>query len=204
MTQDKRQLTGALSLLGEVLDSRGLSFDLAVVGGGALLLQQLIRRPTLDLDAVARIERGAWLTAKPLPEALVQAVRDVADALGLPREPRDDKDWLNGGPTFLRELGLPDGFSERTTVLHFGPLTVRVASRLDLICLKLWAATDSQRGTRRIVDLADLRELAPTHDELRQAAAWCAGKDGRADFVAAELAPVLRALGLVPTEIIDG
>jgi len=88
-----RQILSLISL-----EHRGLSFDLVVVGGGALLLQNLIRRPTLDLDAIARVEAGEWLTAKPLPEPLVQAIRDVADAMGLSREPQDEKDWLNGGP----------------------------------------------------------------------------------------------------------
>jgi hypothetical protein len=109
--EDGDQLTRALDLLGEILQKRGLAFDLVVIGGGALLLQDLIRRPTLDLDAIARVEAGKWLTAKPLPAPLVDAIREVADALGLAREPRDDKDWLNGGPTILRDFGLPDGFA---------------------------------------------------------------------------------------------
>jgi hypothetical protein len=37
---------------------------------------------------------------------LVQAIRDVADALGLQRKPCDDKDWLNGGPTLTHGSGL--------------------------------------------------------------------------------------------------
>lgn len=61
----------------------------------------------------------------------------------------------------------------------FGPLTIRVASRQDLITLKLWAATDVRLGQRREVDVLDLRELAPTTDELRAAAYWCTLKDGR-------------------------
>lgn len=167
-----------------------------MIGGGALLLQQLIRRPTLDLDAVARVEGQEWVTAKPLPDELVQAIRDVADALGLPREPRDEKDWLNGGPSFLRSLGLPEGFEQRATLRRFGSLTIRVAARQDLVSLKLWAATDGSRGPRRAVDIADLRELRPTAEELRKAVEWCALKDGRPDFATTELAPVLDVLGL--------
>jgi hypothetical protein len=200
---DGEQLTQALRLLGDVLQQRGHSFDLAVVGGGALLLQGLVRRPTLDLDAVARIEGEKWLTARPLPSLLVQAIRDVADALGLQREPRDDKDWLNGGPTVLLDLGLPDGFAERTAIRRFGGLTLRVASRQDLLTLKLWAATDARRGPRRAVDLLDLRELAPTVEELRVAARWCVRKDGRADAAAVDLAPVIEALGFSRMEVLD-
>ena len=77
--QDSHTLTQALRLLGELLAHRGLSFDLVVIGGGALLLQDLIHRPTLDLDAIARIEDGRWVCAKPFPEPLVIAIRDVAD-----------------------------------------------------------------------------------------------------------------------------
>jgi hypothetical protein len=200
---DTGELTAALRLLGELLADRGLTFDLVVIGGGALLLQDLVRRPTLDLDAVARIEDGVWVSAKPLPPELVTAVREVADALGLEREPRSDRDWLNGGPTKLRSLGLPDGFELRLSVLHFGPLTIRVASRSDLVTLKLWAATDSARGARRSVDVQDLRELRPSLDELRSAARWCVRKDGRSDFALLELTPVLQALGHTLGEVLD-
>lgn len=201
--QDHEQLTQALGLLGDLLRERGLSFDLVVIGGGALLLQNLIRRPTLDLDAVARVENDAWVTANPLPAPLIQAVRDVADALDLPREPRDEKDWLNSGPAFLQNLGLPEGFAERLAILRFGPLTIRVAARQDLVCLKLWAATDASRGPRRAVDIADLRALRPTQSELRDAVAWCTLKDGRPDFASLELAPLLEALGTSMQEVLD-
>jgi hypothetical protein len=201
---DDSQITAALTLLGDVLEERGLAFDLVVIGGGALLLQQLIRRPTLDLDVVARIERDAWLTSKPLPAPLVAAIRDVAEALDLPREPRDDKDWLNGGPSFLRNLGLPAGFEGRASTRRFGPLTIRVAAREDLIALKLWAATDPRRGQRRAVDVHDLQELHPTGAELRAAVRWCRQKDGRPDFVTIDLAPAITALGFSVAEVADG
>lgn len=200
---DGDQLTHALKVLGEVLEERGLAFDLAVIGGGALLLQNLVRRPTLDLDAVARVDGGRWVAAKPLPLALVQAIREVADGLGLEREPRDEKDWLNAGPSKLLDLGLPSGFAERATIRRFGPLTIRVASRQDLVTLKLWAATDLQRGQRREIDILDLRQLAPSTVELRTAARWCTLKDGRPDFAATELAPVLAALGTALSELVD-
>ena len=172
-----------------------MSFDLLVIGGGALLLRDLITRPTMDLDAMARLEDGKVLAAKPLPDALVEAIRDVADTLGLQREPKDDKDWLNAGPTFLLTLGLPDGFEQRAEVRKFHNLTLRIGSRQDLITLKLWAATDIRRGARRAVDVDDLVELAPTDGELRAALAWCALKDGRDGFIEQEARPVLAQLG---------
>lgn len=201
---DTEQLVEALQLLGDVLDQRGLAYDLVVIGGGALLLQNLVQRPTLDLDAVARVEGEKWVAAKPLPGALVQAIRDVADALGLELEPRDEKDWLNGGPSALRNLSLPAGFAERVTVRRFGPLTIRIASRQDLIALKLWVATDSGRGHRRAVDIGDLLELAPALAELREAARWCIQKDGRVEFAARDLGPVFVKLNFSPSEVLDG
>jgi hypothetical protein len=107
----KDELLDALETLGELLNGRGHRFEIVVIGGGALLLRDAIARPTQDLDVVARIEGARWKKAQPLPDALVEAIRDVAAALDLPRVPRDDKDWLNAGPSFLFELGLPDYFA---------------------------------------------------------------------------------------------
>ncbi len=102
----------------------------------------------------------------------------------------------------LRDLGLPPGFAQRTTKRQFGSLTIRVASRQDLITLKLWAASDSGRGARRAVDISDLRALGVTTAELKIAARWCIQKDGRAEFATTDLAPVITALGFDPTEVI--
>ncbi len=187
------ELRRALGLLGELLERRGHSFDLVVIGGGALLLQNLIGRPTLDLDTVARVAGEKWVPAKPLPNELVRAIRDVAVTLGLQRQPDDD--WLNGDSTVLIDTGLPKGFADRAMAIQFGSLTIRVAARPDLICLKLWAATDTARGARRNVDIADLKELDPTIDELRQAVRWCCEKDGRNDFADRELSPIIEKLG---------
>ncbi len=201
MNHDK--LTQALKMLGEILENRNQRFDLVVIGGGALLLQDLIQRPTLDLDAVALVAAGKWVSSKPLPEKFLEAVRDVAEAFGLPYEPRHEKDWINGGPSMLLKLGLPEGFEERAQLHHFGALTLRVASRIDLIFLKLWSATSPNRGRRRDVDVQDIRAMKPTHDEILRAVSWCAIKDGRSDFVALDAAPVLRSLGFEPSEFFD-
>ena len=77
-------LEAALATLGEVLADREVSFDLALIGGGALLLLGAIERPTKDLDIVARVEAGDLVQATPLPPILMEAVSDVAGALGLP------------------------------------------------------------------------------------------------------------------------
>jgi len=94
-------LREALTVLGEILNDRGLAHDIVVVGGGALLLSGHIDRPTKDLDVVARVENDKWTLAEPMPADLVEAVKDVAAALDLA------PDWLNAGPTSLLEGGLP-------------------------------------------------------------------------------------------------
>ncbi len=84
-------------MLGELLAQRGLHYDLAIVGGAALLLQDIMFRPTLDMDVVALIsEENRWHKARPFPEDQVAAIRDVAETLDLPRYPRDDKQLLIG------------------------------------------------------------------------------------------------------------
>src|SRR3990172_4893167 len=59
-------LREALTVLGEILNDRGLAHDIVVVGGGALLLSGHIDRPTKDLDVVARVENDKWTLAEPI------------------------------------------------------------------------------------------------------------------------------------------
>lgn len=198
----KEQLIEALETLGELLESRGIELDLVLIGGGALLLRDLISRPTQDMDIVAIVYRGRFrVVRKPLPDPVVRAIREVGTALDLPHAPRDDKDWLNPGPSFLLKLGLPPGFRTRVETRTFGSLTVRIAARIDLISLKLWAATDASRGARRTVDIDDLKTLSPALPELRTAVAWCKRKDGRTEYFATDVIPVLAQLGVDPAEV---
>jgi hypothetical protein len=163
----------ALDTLGTLLVDRGLAYEIVVVGGGGLLLLGLIRRPTKDLDALALVENGEYVLAKPLPDALVEAIADVAAVQGL------DDTWLNPGPTNQLKQGLPEGFSERTTRHVFGGLVVNLANRVDQIHLKLYAAVDNDPKSKHVQDLID---LAPTGDELRVAAAWVKQQDAGAEF----------------------
>ena len=173
---DQEKLQQALSALGDVLAFRGASAELAVVGGSGLLLLGVVRRATQDVDVVAVVKHGELLRAEPLPSVLGQAARDTALALDLP------EDWLNPGPTELLRFGLPSGFLERAHVLRFGALILHVASRLDQIHFKLFAAVD--QGPRR-KHMADLRTLAPQRHELIQAARWCSTQDPSQGFDAA-------------------
>ena len=51
---DPLGLDSILVALGALLESRGHRFELAVVGGGSLVLLDLARRATRDLAVVAR------------------------------------------------------------------------------------------------------------------------------------------------------
>lgn len=168
MALNRPLLEEALDALGAVLAQRGLEYELAAVGGSSLILLGLISRSTQDLDIVAMVEGGAYVSAEPLPAPLVEAAGDVADILGLPAN------WINPGPTELLGLGLPIGFAERSETRRFGALTLHVASRLDQIHLKLYAAVDQGPRSKHV---SDLRALAPTHAELLQAARWARTHD---------------------------
>jgi hypothetical protein len=160
---DPRVLDDALHALGAVLAARGASFEIVSVGGSSLLLLGLTSRATRDLDVVALIRDGQYVAAEPLPEALVEAARDVGDALGL------GESWLNAGPADLLTFGLPSGFEARAERRTYGSLVLHIASRLDQIHLKLYASVDQGPRSKHV---ADLGLLAPTHDELVTAARW--------------------------------
>ena len=179
-------LEDALRVLGEVLEDRGLQLDLVLIGGGALLLSRAMDRPTMDLDVVARVEEGRLVRAEPFPEALRKAVEDVAGALAL------STDWLNPGPAALVDLGLPEGFLDRTSVRTCGALTIRLAARVDQIAFKLYAAVDQGPQSKHF---ADLRTLAPTADELLGSARWCRTHDPSEGFLTM-LLQTLAALGV--------
>jgi predicted Rossmann-fold nucleotide-binding protein len=82
-------LENALEALGTLLASRGHTAEIAVIGGGSLLLMGLIQRATKDLDVVAVVEQGVMRRGEPLPAPVVEAVEDVARAMGLANV-RDD------------------------------------------------------------------------------------------------------------------
>jgi hypothetical protein len=83
MPIDKPLLDRVLQALGDVLEARGLTYELVVVGGSSLLLLGLLERPTRDLDALAIVEDGAYVRAEPFPLPLAQAVASVGRAFRL-------------------------------------------------------------------------------------------------------------------------
>jgi len=182
---DARTLPQALRALGELLDSRGLRFEVVAIGGSALVLLGLIDRATRDLDALALVEADRLVPTRELPPALAESVADVGRFLGL------DEKWLNFGPSSLLDLGVPAGFTERLVTQRYGGLTLHLASRVDHIAFKLYAAVDQGPTSKHA---ADLRELDPTPAELREAAAWARSQDPSEGF-ASELRKALRHFG---------
>ena len=59
MDIDGWRLDEALRTLGEVLEARGLTYEIVAIGGSALMLLGLISRPARDLDALALVEDGS-------------------------------------------------------------------------------------------------------------------------------------------------
>jgi hypothetical protein len=186
-------LTTALQTLGEVLEGRGQSSRILVVGGSSLLLLGLIDRPTADLDVIGTAVGEHYVRADAIPEPLATAARDVGAALGL------GADWINAGPSSLFDFGLPNGFESRVSVRLFGSLEVHIAGRYDLICFKLYAAVDHS-GQRLSKHFLDLQDMTPTDDELFTAARWTRTHDPSEGFLR-ELVKILRSLGL---EVSDG
>ena len=182
---DHASLKDALSAVGDLLEDRGERFEVIAIGGGALLLLGLIERSTRDLDLVAMKVGDVLVKPTPLPAALAAAANDIGELMGLA------PGWFNAGPASLLDLGLPEGFLARTIRREYAGLVIHLASRLDQICFKVYAAVDdSPRGKH----FADLKELTPTPDELRAAAAWVMTHDTSSGFREI-LDQVLAALG---------
>ena len=163
----------ALETLGELLESRGIEYEVVAIGGGALGLLGLVTRPTKDVDVLAIVREEQYETAEPFPADLAEAVADVAAGLGIPA------DWMNPGPTDLLRFGLPAGFSDRVQIRRYGNLVLHLAGRFDQICFKFYAAVDQFPGDRH---LEDLRRLQPTSGELKEAAAWSRSQDPSPGF----------------------
>lgn len=182
---DRHSLEQALETLGEVLEARGLSYTLLVIGGGSLMLLGLLSRPTKDLDVVGLADAGGYRKGRPLPADLTTAVADTA------RSVRLAEDWINAGPADLLDFGLPAGFEQRVERRRYGGLELHVLGRLDQIATKLYAATDSGPQSKHA---DDLRQLEPTPDELLGAARWALTHDSSEPF-RGELLRALRAFG---------
>ena len=166
-------LETALTALGKLLQDRGLHYQIVAIGGGGLLLIGLMIRTTKDLDLVALVDKGEFISAKPLPKPLIQAIEEVAIAFNM------SKDWINIGPPDLLTLGLPPGFKNRMSTVHHGGLTIHLAGRFDQICFKLYATVDQGPTSKHYVDL---KYLKPNKQELVEAKTWCITHDPSEGF----------------------
>lgn len=168
MNIDSVTLDRALKALGNLLADRGCHYEIVAIGGGGLLLLGQIVRPTKDLDLIALVEDGEFISATPLPQNLFQAAEEVGRAFKL------GKGWLNVGPASLLQAGLPEGFKKRMHTRQYGGLTIHLAGRFDQICFKLYASVDQGPSSKHF---ADLKLLKPTPEELRAAQQWCLSQD---------------------------
>ena len=183
----RSQLETALRALGELLEARGLHYEVVLIGGGNLILRGLATRPTTkDLDLL-----GEWTTEgvkpmRPMPEPLHIAIVDVARTYGLA------SDWVNLGPESLLDSGLPDGFVGRLKRHDYGGLVAWLAGRFDMVCFKLYATVDQGPRSRHVQDLSDLR---PSRDELVAAGRWTLTHDPSPGYRSL-LVETLRQLGV--------
>ena len=165
----RTQLETALRALGELLEARGLHYEVVLIGGGNLILRGLVTRPTTkDLDLLGEWTAEGVKPMRPIPEPLRVAVVDVGRTYGLA------SDWVNLGPDSLLDLGLPVGFLERLERHDYGGFVAWLADRFDMICFKLYAAVDQGSRSRHLQDLGELR---PDRDELLAAARWTMSHD---------------------------
>ena len=125
-------------------------------------------RVTGDVDVMAvRDERGEiTLAPQVFPPFLHDAVREVGRELNMPG------DWMNTKMASGLKAGMPPGFAERLTWRQFGGLHIGFVGRVDLIALKLEAASDDPPHGRTDVHLGDLVSLGATPEELDEAARW--------------------------------
>lgn len=170
---DETGLQRAFQVLGALLERRGRRFDLAVIGGSGLLLLEVVRRTTKDVDIVGAVTGDRVVKLTELPPELEAAAKAVGEELDL------SAGWLNPGPSALVDFGLPEGFLERCHPLRFGGLSLHVASRYDQIHFKVYATVDQGPRSKHASDLA---ALAPTRDELLAAAKWCRTQDPSEGF----------------------
>ena len=170
---DVQVLNHALKLLNEQLIlAEAPRTELVVCGGSALIALSLVPRTTQDVDIIAMMEEGELLDSEPLPAYLVTAAEKVGQSLALPG------DWLNNGPASQFRMGLPSGFVERLHTMVIGEkLVVHYIDRLDQIFFKTFASAD--RGGYHV---SDLKQLAPSKEELLAAAKWCLTQDVSGDF----------------------
>ena len=154
----------------------GLPFSIIVCGGTALAALGLIRRTTKDVDVLGEVVlKEQKIEIKKIdhfPQWFIEASEKVGRDFGL------TKYWIDRGPAFQLEKGLPEGFEERLVSKEYGKyLTVYFISRIDQIYFKLFASLD--RGGYHVEDFFNLN---PSKEEILMAARWVLSQDNSLEF----------------------
>jgi len=183
MLKNTEHIRRLLDALGEKMEFRNCRpIGLIVCGGAALHIHGLIDRVTIDVDVVALgAKQGgvvvAYQAARDFPVDMQDCIAEVSEDFGL-----DAPQWVNTGPRDLFVTGLPDGAEQRLTCEEFGSrLSIYWMGRVDLVCLKLYAAAGHSGRLQQHRD--DLNRLRPTYEELDRAIRWTLmQKSGQKDF----------------------
>jgi hypothetical protein len=174
--EDIRRLLRALS---EKMDFYACQpLGIVVCGGAALNVMGVLDRPTRDVDVIALASTGKGplrLSEATFPEEVRRCVHEVAADFG------ESQAWLHCGPAEIFRKGLPQGMEQRLSREDIGSrLRVYWVSRLDLICMKLYAA--ASRSARPEPHAADLRALRPDGQQLERAREWALTQDDSEEF----------------------
>ncbi|MBE7247754.1 MAG: hypothetical protein INR63_22645 [Actinomycetospora chiangmaiensis] len=143
---DRNRLLDAFEALGADLADHGRFVELAIYGGGALMLQFAWRRATEDVDAVVRAGYDE--------SALAPSILRVAARLGL------EPDWLNDAVGMFTPLHEDETLFALSGTYPTGGtpgLRTVLATPAYLLAMKLHALQSLDRGDR---DLNDARALA--------------------------------------------
>jgi hypothetical protein len=142
------------------LGLQSLRFEAVVIGGGALIIMDIIDRKTKDIDCLdpeipLEIKQASVAFAKSHSEFLL------------------DENWLNNGPESLKRE-LPAGWQIRLQTLYTGEsIQLTCLGRSDLLRSKLFAYCD-----RTNPDFSDLLLMKPTVQELAVSIDWVKARDG--------------------------
>lgn len=138
---------------------KSLRFEAVVIGGGALIIMDMVDRKTKDIDCLD----------PDIPHQIKEASRNFAKER---REFLLDENWLNNGPVTLKNE-LPKGWRLRLQNLYEGSAIIfKCLGRDDFLKSKLFAYCD-----RTNPDFHDLIQLKPTLEELNDSIEWVKLRD---------------------------
>lgn len=154
--------------LARVLDTRGHSAELVVLGGASLVARGLSSRATSDVDVLGvRLPDGTVQSAYPLPAEVRAAADEVATVLGL------DPMWLDDRPGSDFHNAAPAGFETRLERTDYGPLVVWHLSSRDIAAIKIVASAE-RWGEPDNKHWEDVQQLQPDSGTWSLAEAFAA------------------------------